>query len=158
MKMLAKAPKDRPRGMDAVLWQLRGLRARVAPESSPASILIVDDDEDFAKLTLASLRVALPGTAIAWVPSGEEALRSVRHAPPRVLLLDHDMPGMSGIDLCTFLRGTHLADACTVVSMSARAQAESLRAFNHLGVTWFIPKGADFLARISSLLRDLGCG
>jgi CheY-like chemotaxis protein len=117
---------------------------------------VVDDDDDFARFTQLSLRVALPGTQIKRAASADEALPMVREAPPRVLLLDHDMPGMSGVELCTYLRGTQLADDCTIVSMSARAQEESLRAFNHLGVTWFVPKGEGFVGRVVALLRDLG--
>jgi serine/threonine protein kinase len=156
LRMLAKQPGDRPRGLDAVLGPLRALRGQLQLASGPPSVLIVDDDDDFAQLAEASLRRELPGTSVERVASADEALRFVRAAPPRVLLLDHDMPGMSGLELCTYLRGTQLADDCTVVSISARAQEENLRAFNHLGVTWFVPKGADFLPRVTALLRDLG--
>lgn len=59
-----------------------------------AHILIVDDDEIVAELATDTLINA--GHACGWVTSGEEALKLLKWRRPDLMLLDQDMPGMSG--------------------------------------------------------------
>jgi two-component system response regulator len=76
-------------------------------------VLIVDDSDDDAALTLEALRSAAPGTSVLRLTDGEQALHFIcgsngyaRRAAglPRLVLLDLHMPGMDGIAVLETLR------------------------------------------------------
>lgn len=77
-------------------------------------ILIVDDSEEDAALTLESLRVAAPGTSMLRLTDGAQALHFIYATDgfagrpaglPKLVLLDLQMPGMNGIAVLQSLRG-----------------------------------------------------
>ena len=67
-----------------------------------AHVLIVDDDELIAEL--ASQVLIDAGHACGWVTSAEDAWAVLQRRRPDILLLDQDMPGMSGVTLLRKLR------------------------------------------------------
>ncbi len=69
------------------------------------SILLVDDDAAFRHVMSGELRRL--GYAVSTAGSGEEALRKIGEAEPRVLLLDLRLPGMDGLDVLKKLRETN---------------------------------------------------
>ncbi|WP_427967880.1 response regulator [Altererythrobacter sp.] len=69
-----------------------------------AQILIVDDDDLIA--ALASNLLSAAGHACGWVSSGEDALDLLKWRSPDLLLLDQDMPGMSGTTVLRMLRAS----------------------------------------------------
>lgn len=88
--------------------------ATAAPRSAPSMILIADDDEEvLARLTTRIHRYD-PKVEVVTAMDGEEALRIITTQHPRVALLDHRMPKMSGVEVArnAGLNGT----ACIVVS------------------------------------------
>lgn len=114
-EMLASAA-SRPR-LDLVAASLRSLRA---PERGdvPLSVVIADDDPDMHLLLGAVVRHVAPSTRIRVAADGDEALRMVLLSPPDVLFLDLQMPRLSGLEVCMYLRGTSLADTVTICVMS----------------------------------------
>lgn len=69
-----------------------------------AHILIVDDDEIIAELASEILMNA--GHACGWVADGEKALALLRWRRPDLLLLDQDMPGLTGTQVLRSLRSS----------------------------------------------------
>ena len=69
---------------------------------SKARVLIVDDEREFAT-TLAE-RLLLRGYDARGVFTAEEALAAVAAAPPDVVLLDLNLPGVRGVELLMTLR------------------------------------------------------
>ena len=76
-------------------------------------ILVVDDSDEDAALTIDVLRDASPGAAVLRLTDGEQALQFIcasdgymRRAAglPRLVLLDLHMPGMDGIEVLRALR------------------------------------------------------
>lgn len=57
-------------------------------------VLLVDDEEVFREATARQL--AVRGFVVQTADSGEAALELVRHDPPEVVVLDQQMPGMTG--------------------------------------------------------------
>jgi CheY-like chemotaxis protein len=85
-------------------------------DTSPASVLVVDDNEALRENLAEALQ--LEGFVVAAVATGEAALARLAHdPPPRVVLLDFRMPGMSGADLLARIRGEpRLADVRVVMT------------------------------------------
>ena len=70
-----------------------------------ANVLIVDDDPSIRQTTEAIVKSAgMRPTAVA---SGEEALRVLKEQPIDILLLDVQMPGMSGVQVLKEMRERH---------------------------------------------------
>lgn len=67
-------------------------------------ILIVDDDEIIAQLASEVLMDA--GHVCGWVGDGERALDLLRWRRPDLLLLDQDMPGLTGAQVLRSLRSS----------------------------------------------------
>lgn len=67
-----------------------------------AHILIADDDELIAELAADVLIDA--GHACGWVTTGEEAWALLQRRRPDLILLDQDMPGISGVSLLRKIR------------------------------------------------------
>ena len=69
---------------------------------------LVEDDDNFALLLRRALRKAgVPDGNIRWYRDGEGALADLLSrevVPPSVVLLDLDLPGISGLSVLTRLR------------------------------------------------------
>ena len=110
----------------------------VPPAAAPApDILIVDDDPGMVQ-TLA--RVIRPLGRLRFATQGLDALRLMAQAPPDLVLLDAQMPGMSGFEVLDAIkRDPQLADI-PVIFVTSQAEAQ----FEQTG----LEKGAaDFIAK-----------
>jgi diguanylate cyclase (GGDEF)-like protein len=67
----------------------------------PARILIVDDDPVMVRVLA---RILAPMGEILFATDGESALRMVRERSPDAVLLDVEMPGMSGFEVCRAIK------------------------------------------------------
>ena len=77
---------------------------------TPAAILLVDDDV-LALEMLRDLVSSIPGTAVHAFGSAEAALEWCRTHQPDVVITDHVMPGLTGLELIRELRaGPDTAD------------------------------------------------
>ena len=80
-------------------------------------VLVVDDDALTRKL--AAERLERRGLLVLRAGGGEEALRVARAQPPDLVLLDIQMPGMSGFDVLRALRADPALAAAKIVAMTA---------------------------------------
>jgi serine/threonine protein kinase len=120
---------------------------------SAMRVLVVDDDPSIVHMLTSFLRAKLPDCEVHSALSADEALDCIRSASPDVMLLDLNMPRISGIEFMMFLRGSNLAEDCMVVSVSAAAQPPDVELLHHLGVRGFVPKGAGMLASVLQHVR-----
>lgn len=73
------------------------------PHATAARVLLVDDD--MIALELLSLLLGTAGTAVVCAHGGQEALDLLKSLPlPEVVLVDHQMPGVSGVDVARYIR------------------------------------------------------
>jgi DNA-binding NtrC family response regulator len=84
-------------------------------------VLIVEDDEVFRRPLQRALEAA--GCEVVAVPSGEDALAVLGRSTVDLLLTDHRLPGMDGVQLIT--RSKAMNPALAVVVMTAHGTAES---------------------------------
>jgi CheY-like chemotaxis protein len=156
-RMLAKNPDDRPESMESVAIALRSMRgAHAEIKAETTSILVVDDDPDFTQLLRTLLRKLAPSAAAVTAHDAEHAIAKMHERAPALLLLDLRMPGMNGIELAMYLRGTHLADATAIVSVSALAKEDDVALLRLLGITDFVTKGPDLEQRLAQVLSEVG--
>jgi CheY-like chemotaxis protein len=86
-----------------------------------ASIVVAEDDTDIAQLLSTVLSNA--GHTVRTAPTGPDALDMISEAGPDLIILDHHMPGMSGLDVAGRLRGDAATAAIPVIMLSAAAPA-----------------------------------
>lgn len=119
-----------------------------------ASILIVDDDELIAEI--ASDTLIDSGHACGWVTSGEDAWDLLmRRKRPDLLLLDQDMPGISGMSLMRKLRGSPRFYDLPIIMFTAMSGEEDENQAIFAGAQDFIRKPFDARALIGSVTRVL---
>lgn len=155
-EMVAEAPAARPRRIDLVGARLRALREDRG--SAPLDVLIADDDGDVRVLLGAIVRSTAPNATVRFAGDGAEALRMIQREPPDVLLLDLQMPELTGLELLMYLTGTSLGEQITICVMSQFG--ETHRGLLHgLGVVDTFVKGQlgpeELAAAIAGILRRL---
>jgi two-component system phosphate regulon response regulator PhoB len=87
-------------------------------------ILIVDDERDLRTLLDFNLKQA--GFRTAQAQSGAEALARARALSPALVLLDLNLPDLSGIDVCRLLKADEATRGIPILMLTARG-AESDR-------------------------------
>ena len=116
-------------------------------------ILVVDDTPHNVRLLDAIL--SSHGYTVRSASSGPEALEKVTAEPPDLVLLDIQMPGMNGYEVCRRLRdvpATQFLPVVMVTSSDSEVRADAIEA----GADDFITKPfnqQELLARVRSLVR-----
>jgi len=85
--------------------------------AQPASILIVDDTA--ANLQVLAGMLKDRGYRVRPVPSGKLALQAAGRDPPDLILLDINMPEMSGYEVCRRLRADEATRLLPVIMVTA---------------------------------------
>ncbi len=102
------------------------------------SVLLVEDDHNVALVLRDGLTDLDVAPEIEIVASGEEALQRMAHRDWDLVLTDHRMPGMTGLDLIETLKT--LAPATRTILITAYDSAELEQAANRLNVYRYMPK------------------
>jgi len=105
-------------------------------ESIGLHVLVVEDERRLRALLLEMIPEL--GFAVAGAGSAEEALRILESGPCDILLLDLQLPGMSGIELFEKVRARW--PSTQVVILSAFGDLETARRAIHLDVVEFLCK------------------
>ena len=95
---------------------------------SRGTVLIVDDTLTNMRLLTQMLRDE--GFGVRGAPNGEIALNAVRSAPPDVILLDINMPGLNGYEVCRELKADANTRNIPIIFLSALDEPlDKVRAF-----------------------------
>jgi DNA-binding NtrC family response regulator len=113
-------------------------------------LLIVDDDR--AILTLIGTIALKEGFDVATAVNGEDALRQLGAHPSDLVLLDLQMPGVTGIDVLRSI--SEVRHGCRVVLMSGYATIDSAVEAVKLGAEDYFTKPFD-LPRLRGLLSSV---
>ncbi len=121
------------------------------------SVLVVDDDPDVQLGTRRVLEQA--GYSVLTIGDGEEALKLVSEAHPDLILLDWEMPGIEGIDVCRRIKSDEsLADIFVVMASGNRQSSDEQVLSLESGADGFIlrPLGnRELRARVDAFVRIL---
>jgi class 3 adenylate cyclase/CheY-like chemotaxis protein len=121
--------------------------------STKGDILVVDDTPD--NLRLLSTMLTEQGYSVRKAVSGQMALRAVNTKLPDLILLDINMPGMNGYDVCTQLKADEQTRDVPVIFISALDDVlDKVKAFASGGVDYITKpfQTQEVIARIENQL------
>lgn len=99
-------------------------RTAVLPAASaPAGIRVGMIDDDPGMIALVTALLGAHGIRVDGMSVPEHLWRMLETAPPDVLILDVDMPEISGIELCRSIRANPRWDSVPIVFLTARTGA-----------------------------------
>jgi two-component system, OmpR family, KDP operon response regulator KdpE len=120
---------------------------------STARILVIDDDPQIRRAMRATLTAR--DYQVSDARTGQEGLEMLRESSYDLVLLDINMPGMSGLETCRLIRsGSEIAIIMLTVSNAEKDKVDALDA----GADDYITKPfsvPELLARIRATLRRL---
>ncbi len=117
------------------------------------SLLIVDDN---VQLIPVMARMLAPMGQVRFATSGEDALAQMRQQPPDLVLLDAEMPGMSGFDVCQVMRNDPALDLVPVIFVTGHDDLGAELRGLACGAVDFISKPVSeplLIARVRTQLR-----
>ena len=115
-------------------------------------ILLVEDNDNDAELTLAMLGKCVPAIAVAVVRDGAEALDYLHRrdayatrpdGDPVVVLLDLKMPKVSGAEVLREVKSNEKLKCIPVVMLTSSREAQDLRECYRLGANGYVVKPVD---------------
>ena len=116
-----------------------------------ATILVVDDEPQLRRAMRATL--ADLGYSVIETKAGEEALEVLRRDTPDLILLDLNMPGISGIETCRAIRES--SDVPIIVLSVRNTERDKVDALD-AGADGYVTKPfgiQELLARIRAVIR-----
>lgn len=122
----------------------------------PQTILVVDDEQGWRTLFARTLEAQ--GYRVVTAGGGEEALAMAWTNPPSLILLDHLMPGMDGLEACGLLRRHPRSTNVPIIMLTVVQDTAHKIAALEAGADDYITKPCDFaelLARVRARLRRL---
>jgi len=118
-------------------------------------ILVVEDESDVANLIKHALERG-GGVQVETVTSGSAALTSIAASPPDLLILDLNLPGVDGAEVCRLLRARPASATVYIIMLTARTEDSDLVLGLDLGADDYITKPfspRELAARIRAVLR-----
>ena len=125
--------------------------------NTPTKILVVDDEPDVLAGTARLLEKK--GYVVTRAASGDEALRSVQTDYPDLLLLDRNLPGLDGLEVCRRIKGDPaLAGVLVVIVSASHAESDEQAEGLEFGADGYISRpiaNRELLARVEAFVRIL---
>ncbi|MFP5478205.1 MAG: response regulator transcription factor [Alphaproteobacteria bacterium] len=114
-------------------------------------VLLVEDEANIAE----AIRFILTrdGWRVSHLVDGAQALAQVRQDPPDLLILDHMLPGMSGLEVLAALRADPGTRSLPVMVLTARGRDRE--AAERAGADRFMSKpfsNAEILAEVRAMM------
>jgi CheY-like chemotaxis protein len=136
----------------------------VAEDYQAIEVLLVDDDELDAELTIRALRKEGLANRIYWAKDGQEGLDFVYRqgsfkdrdgANPKLILLDIKMPKVDGIEVLRRLKSDPATRLIPIVIMTSSDRDRDVVESYRLGVNAYVVKPIDF-ENLSKAITHLG--
>lgn len=119
-------------------------------------ILVVDDEPKIVKLARDYLEKG--GYQVVTAVNGKDAVATARHEQPDLIVLDLNLPGMDGLDVCRQLRRE---SAVPIIMLTARIDETDRLIGLELGADDYIVKPfspRELVARVRAVLRRVQGG
>ena len=118
-------------------------------------VLVVEDEQDIAGLIKHTLERA-GDTEAHIVGSGDAALKSVSDLPPDLIILDLNLPVVSGVEVCRILRSRADGRHVPIIMLTARTSEDDRVTGLELGADDYVTKPfslRELTARVRAVLR-----
>ena len=118
-------------------------------------VLIAEDEGDIAGLIKHALERSGDADAEI-VGSGDAALRSVRDSPPDLVILDLNLPVVSGVEVCRILRSNQASAQVPIIMLTARTSEDDRVSGLEQGADDYVTKPfslRELSARVRAVLR-----
>jgi DNA-binding response OmpR family regulator len=123
--------------------------------ATPPRVLVVEDETDIAGLIKHALERG--GDAeVDVVGTGDAALRAVTDRIPDLVILDLNLPVLSGIEVCRILRGRPATSRVPIIMLTARTSESDRVTGLDLGADDYVTKPfslRELAARVRAVLR-----
>lgn len=119
-----------------------------------AKILVVDDEPDL--VSTVEYRLKFANYTVITATNGQEGLDRAKSEKPDLILLDTNMPVMSGHEVLASLRADSAIKDIPVIMLTARCEAQDIAAASAHGVSDYVTKPFDFsdlMAKIQAVLN-----
>lgn len=123
--------------------------------TAPTRILVVDDEMDIAGLIKHSLERG-GDIEVQVVTSGDAALKSVNEQAPDLMILDLNLPVISGTEVCRLVRSKPATAQLPIIMLTARTGEADRVSGLDLGADDYITKPfslRELAARVRAVLR-----
>lgn len=114
-------------------------------------VLLADDDTTLAEVTAFALRRA--GFLVITVPDGEQALQVWAAEQPDLVILDIQLPGLDGLEICRQIRAE---STVPIIMLTVRNSDDDIVRGLELGADDYVPKPfspRQLIARAHAILR-----
>ena len=101
-------------------------------------IVVVDDDP--ATLRIVELLLDRNGYSVKTATSGESALTLLRETVPAAMILDVNMPGMSGFDVCQIIKRDERYEKIPVILLTAQSAPQDFKTGHDAGAVIYMVK------------------
>ncbi len=132
-----------------------------SPPAPPAlqrtfKALVVDDDADLRRIVRMTLENAGLGLSVFTAQDGIEALSLVDIERPDIAVLDLNMPGIDGAEVCRRLRADARTKAIPILMLTGREGDNEITGAFHAGVDDYLLKPlrpAELVARVRRMIQ-----
>jgi len=119
-------------------------------------IFLVEDSEDFSFLIEKAINHIDKNLTLKIVDNGLAALEVLKrydpeNARPRIILLDLNLPGLSGLDLLREIKGIDFLKQVPVILFTTSDNPKDVRAATEYGANAYVTKPHGYLALIKCL-------
>lgn len=135
------------------------------PMNTTKTVLLVEDNDDDADLTMMALKAARVSNAIIRVRDGVEALDYLlcrgsyssrdRNDLPEIVLLDLNLPRLGGMDVLAAIRASEYLKYLPVVILTSSDEEEDRLSAYREHANSYVCKPVDF-EQFNGAVRDLG--
>jgi DNA-binding response OmpR family regulator len=133
----------------------RARQAAPAKGASKTRVLVVEDESDIAGLIRHSLERG-GDIEVEIVGSGDAALKAAADRPPDLILLDLNLPALSGLDVCRLLRQRSATARVPIIMLTARTSESDRVVGLDAGADDYVTKPfslRELAARVRAVLR-----
>jgi DNA-binding response OmpR family regulator len=118
-------------------------------------VLLIDDDEDEFQILKDALQRCLPSYICTWVQNKDDALKFLEDITPTVILLDLNMPKISGIDCLKILKNSEKHKNIPVILYSTCITGQTRDKAHRLGALRCLEKTANIKSLVEELIQAL---
>ncbi len=132
----------------------RPVKHEASSHPTVSYLLLADDNEDMRLMLRELFRAS--GHEVSMAADGLEALASIADREPDLVILDHSMPNMSGLEVCRRLKQNPFTARVPVMMLTAQSGVESKVEGFAAGADDYIAKPFDpreLRARVQAMLR-----